>query len=87
MADERKPPTYTARALKRVGRRFVRWLEVGTGRQGEDGSFTAYLDRTPIGGWTGYVHFAPIGTAPPALPPERPGKPQQPADGDEEFDG
>ena len=87
MAGDRKPPTHTARALKRVGRRFTRWLEVGTGRQGEDGSFTAYLDRTPLGGWTGYVHFAPIGQEPPPLPPERPGGPQQPADGDEDFDG
>jgi hypothetical protein len=69
--------------MKRIGKKFTRWLEVGTGRQGEDGSFTAYIDRTPIGGWSGYIHFARIGTQPPELPPERPAQ-QPPTDDQEE---
>lgn len=86
MPETPKAPTHTARALKRVGRRFTRWLEIGTGRQGEDGAFHAYLDRTPIGGWTGYVHFAPIGAEPPQLPPQRPAQPPPPTDDDEQQD-
>jgi hypothetical protein len=75
MADVQKPkpPTHTAYAMKRIGKKFRRWLEVGSGRTGEDGSFTAFIDRTPIGGWSGYIHFAPTGTQPPPLAPERPG--------------
>jgi len=88
MADEDKkpkPPTHTAFALKREGprMRYRRWLEIGTGRCGEDGSFTAYLDRTPLGGWTGYVHFVPVGKEPPPLAvatPHRPGSGADEAD-------
>jgi hypothetical protein len=73
MADaaKKKKPTHTAFAMKRLGRRFVRWLEIGSGRQNADGSFQAFLDRTPLGGWTGAVYFAPIGSPPPEPPPER----------------
>jgi hypothetical protein len=28
--------------------------------QRENGSFQGFLDRTPIGGWTGFVHFEPV---------------------------
>jgi hypothetical protein len=74
MADNQKPFTHTAFALKREGKRqqFRRWLDIGVGRQNPDGSFTGYLDRTPIGGWTGYVHFAPKEQGTPPLPAERP---------------
>jgi len=93
MADDNnknpKPATHTAFALKREGRRqqFRRWLEIGSGRMGEDGSFTGYLDRTPLGGWTGYVFFAPIGAEPPPLPETKPQRPGQTDDeGDDEPD-
>jgi hypothetical protein len=86
MADApKKKPTHTAYAMKRLGRKFVRWLEVGTGRHNQDGSFQAFLDRTPIGGWTGAVYFAPIGSPPPEPPPER--RAPQDATGDDEEPG
>jgi hypothetical protein len=75
MADAAgKKPTHTAFALKRSGRRqqFRQWLEIGIGWQRENGSFQANLDRTPLGGWTGFIHFEPAGRGPPPLPPERP---------------
>jgi hypothetical protein len=78
------PPTHTAFAMKRLGRKFVRWLEVGTGRQNPDGSFQAFIDRTPIGGWTGAVYFAPIGSKPPEPPQDRPDEQQQEPTGEEE---
>jgi hypothetical protein len=77
MAEQKKKPTHTAYAMKRIGRKFVRWLEVGTGRQNEDGSFQGFIDRTPIGGWTGAVYFAPIGSLPPLPPPDRPDEREQ----------
>jgi hypothetical protein len=73
MAD--KAPTHTAFALKREGKRHGRWLEIGTARQDSAGVIHAFLDRTPIGGFNGYVYFAPIGTAPPLPEPERPAQP------------
>ena len=73
MAD--KTPTHTAFALKREGKRHGRWLEIGTARQDSTGVIHAFLDRTPIGGFNGYVYFAPIGTAPPLPEPERPAHP------------
>lgn len=81
MADS-NAPTHTAFAMKREGKKFGRWLEIGTGRLDNAGVFHAFLDRTPIGGFNGYVHFAPIGTAPPEPEPQ----PQRPAsDADEEI--
>jgi hypothetical protein len=82
MADTAKPPTHKAYAYRREGRRmrFGRWLEIGTGRDDEDGAVHVFLDRMPIGGFTGYVYLAPIGTKPPITEPhpERP----DPLDGD-----
>ena len=93
MADATdKKPTHTAFALKREGRRqqHRRWLEIGIGWQREDGSFQGFLDRTPLGGWTGFVHFEPSGRGAPPLPPERPaprpGEPTAAAES-EEFEG
>jgi hypothetical protein len=73
MAD--RTPTHTAFALKREGKRHGRWLEIGTARQDSTGVIHAFLDRTPIGGFNGYVYFAPIGIAPPLPEPERPAHP------------
>ena len=80
MADS-KAPTHTAFALKREGKKHGRWLETGTARQEETGVIHLFLDRTPIGGFNGYVYLAPIGTQPPQPEPERPGAPSE---GDDE---
>ncbi|WP_263356147.1 hypothetical protein [Acidicapsa ligni] len=50
------------------------WLEIGNGRLDSDGIFHGFLDRTPIGGFSGYVYFAPVGTTPAEPEPERPGQ-------------
>jgi hypothetical protein len=74
MADSTEP-THNAFTLKREGKRYGRWLEIGTGRLDSAGIFHGNLDRLPIGGFNGYVHFAPIGTHPQLPEPERPAKP------------
>ena len=71
MADS-KTPTHTAFALRREGKKHGRWLEIGSARQDSTGVIHAFLDRTPIGGFNGYVYFAPIGAQPPLPEPERP---------------
>lgn len=76
MADATKASTQTAYALRREGKKFGRWLEVGSARAEPDGTIRVLIDRTPTGGFNGYVHLCPIGTEPP--PPPQP-KPQQPA--------
>jgi hypothetical protein len=76
MAEPLKKPTHTAYAFRREGKkmRFGRWLEVGTGRSDKDGIVHVFLDRLPIGGFTGYVYLAPVGAElPPEPQPERPG--------------
>ena len=80
MADS-KTPTHNGFALRREGKKHGRWLEIATGRLDSDGVFHAFLDRTPIGGFNGYVHFAPIGTQPPLPEPDRPA---QASDAEEE---
>lgn len=72
MADK-KEMTHTAFAMKRASKTRLVPVEVGTGRQDSDGGFHAFIDRLPVGGFTGYVHFAPIGQKPPEQEPERPG--------------
>jgi hypothetical protein len=34
--------------------------------QRENGSFQAFIDRTPLGGWTGFIHFEPVENGVPA---------------------
>ena len=64
------------------------WLEVGTGRKNDDGTFDTFMDRTPIGGFNGHVAHRPIGSPPPSLPqatkPERPGERDDDDEGDDE---
>lgn len=78
------PPTHGAYAFKREGRKFGRWLEIGVARAEPNGLIRVFLDRLPIGGFTGGVMLAPIGTEPPlpAPPPQRPGQ----LDDDDELD-
>ena len=64
-------PSLSAAKVKKI--RFGRCLEVGTGRADADGTFHVFMDRTPIGGFTGYVLMKPLGSAPPEVQPERPG--------------
>jgi hypothetical protein len=77
MADNKniKAPTHTAFAFKREGRKFGRWLEIGTARAEDAGVVRVFLDRLPIGGFTGGVLLSPLGTVPalPEPPPRRPG--------------
>jgi hypothetical protein len=80
-----KAPTHTAFAFKREGRKFGRWLEIGVARAEESsGLIRLFLDRLPIGGFTGGVLLAPIGTTPPLPepPPRRPGQVEE----DDELD-
>lgn len=74
MTDSRTP-THTAFALRREGKKHGRWLEVGTARQESSGVMHLFLDRMPIGGFSGYVHLSPKGTTPPAPEPVRPEQP------------
>ena len=82
--NKNKAPTHTAFAFKREGRKFGRWLEIGVARAetGEGGIIRVFLDRLPIGGFTGGVMLAPIGTEPP-LPAPAPRRPEQVEDDDE----
>ena len=78
------PPTHTAFAFKRQGRNFGRWLEIGVARAEAGGSIRVFLDRLPIGGFSGGVMLSPIGTVPavPEPPPRRPGQVEE----DDELD-
>jgi hypothetical protein len=84
-----KGPTHTAFTLKREGRKFGRWLEIGNARLENDGSVRISLDRLPVGGFTGIVQLTPIGMEPPAPPqpePQRPAAAVAAADDDENLD-
>lgn len=70
---DNKAPTHSAFARRRVGKRHFVWLEVGKGRLDSDGIFHGLIDRAPIGGFDGYLYFAPIGHEPPDPEPARPG--------------
>jgi len=64
-------PTYIAYALKREDKRTSRWLEIGKARLERDtGAIHVALDRTPIGGFNGYVYLSPTGVKPPEPEPE-----------------
>lgn len=76
MADT-KAPTHTAFTLKREGKRYGRWLEIGSARQDADGVIHLFMDRLPIGGFNGYVFIAPKGTQPEFPEPERPVQPSE----------
>jgi hypothetical protein len=84
MADN-KEPTHTAFALRREGKKYGRWLEIGTARYESTGVIHVFLDRTPIGGFNGYVYFAPKGTLPPPPEPERPAQASERSEGDDDI--
>ena len=68
-----RTPTHTAYAFRREGRKSGRWLEVGTARAETGNVIRVFLDRLPIGGFTGGVLLSPVGAEPPAEP-LRPGE-------------
>jgi hypothetical protein len=65
-------PTHIAFAKKYVSKKLFIWLEIGKGRQDKNGQFHGMLDRTPIGGFNGYVCYVPVGSKPPEPEPDRP---------------
>jgi hypothetical protein len=73
---EAKEPTHTAYALKRETRLRSRPIEIGHAQVGKsvDDPIHVYLDRVPVGGWSGHLFLAPVGIKPPELhmEPERP---------------
>jgi hypothetical protein len=77
-----KAPTHTAFAFKREGKKFGRWLEIGTARTETAGIVRVFLDRLPVGGFTGGVLLSPIGVEPPPPLPS----PQRPGDDAEDLD-
>jgi len=93
MGDTNNKMTLTAWAYKRISRgrnASGYWLEIGKAGDGEDGEgeTKVYLDRTPLGGWTGALRLRPTGAGPPKPPKsatEKPLRPDQQPDEDEEF--
>ena len=71
MADT-KAPTHIAYTRQRISKTRVLWLEIGKGRMDGNGIFHGILNRLPIGGFSGYVHFTPIGAPAPEEEPQRP---------------
>jgi hypothetical protein len=70
-------PTHTAHALRKESRSRSRYIEIGHARIEKDGAVHhIFLDRLPIGGFTGHVFLSPIGVKlpDPAPTPERPGE-------------
>jgi hypothetical protein len=80
MVEKRAPDTHTAFAARRIGKKaqHVKWVEIGTGRADSGGIVHVFLDRLPIGGFTGYVRLSPSGAKPSIEP-----VPQHP---DEDFE-
>ncbi len=73
---DKKVPTHTAYTLRRETRTVSRYIEVGAARTDQHGDIHhVYLDRLPVGGFTGKFCVSPVNAKPPAPPgPQRPGK-------------
>jgi hypothetical protein len=60
--------THTAYAFQRNGRKSGRLLEVGPARIDRECDVVhLFMNRQPIGGYTGYVVLYPIGQQPPSV--------------------
>jgi len=70
MVDDRAP-THIAYALKREGKKMSRWPEIGKAHL-EAGTKVIHvaIDRTPVGGFNGYVYLSPVGVKPPEPQPK-----------------
>jgi hypothetical protein len=86
MIEIRKPFTHTCFIFKREGKRpnQGRWLECGVGRTEADGKINVYIDRLPVGGFSGKIHMVKIGGQPPVVEPERPARRDDDHAGDDE---
>jgi hypothetical protein len=62
--------------LRRESRVKSRYIEIGTARieQGSSKIHHIFLDRLPIGGFTGHIYLSPIGVKP-ADPDSQPARP------------
>lgn len=81
--NDAKAHTHIAWTAKREGRKLklMRWLEIGAARiEKETGIGHVFIDRMPVGGFTGYVYLSPVGTPPPSPDPQ----PQRPGESDDE---
>ena len=86
MTDIKKQHTHTAYAFKRTGKKHGKFLECGTGRIDHARDVAhVFMDRQPIGGYTGYVVLSPHGVKP-EPPPARPRRPGDDDDDGEEFE-
>lgn len=75
-----KPPTHTAYALRRENpaeplkrERRVKgyWIEIGHACiESDEDLHHLFLDRLPLGGFTGHVYLSPVGVKPPEPEPE-----------------
>lgn len=79
--SDRLPPTHCAYALRKESRHRSRYIEIGQARieSAPTGVHHIFLDRLPIGGFTGHITIAPIGVTLPDPEPQ-PGRPT--GDGD-----
>jgi len=75
---EKKAPTHTAYALKRETRALSRYIEIGYAHIGSeaDDLHHVFVDRLPVGGFTGHIFLSPVDKKPPDPQPEpaRPGE-------------
>jgi len=81
MADQH-PPTHSAYALRKESRHRSRYIEIGHARveSTPNGIQHVFLDRLPLGGFTGHIFLSPIGVKLPEPEPH----PERPVD-DGEF--
>jgi hypothetical protein len=79
---DKQPPTHSCYALRRESRHRSRFIEIGHARieTSPNGVHHIFLDRLPIGGFTGHISLSPIGVK---LPDPEP-QPERPAE-DGEF--
>lgn len=86
MAETGKPKhTHIAYAFQRLGKKSGQLLEVGTGHIDADRNIAhVYMNRQPLGGYTGYVVLAPVGVKPPAVSEMQAVRRGDHADGDDE---
>src|SRR5271168_4438848 len=59
---------YTRQRAGRRREKFGPWMEIGRGRVDADGTARVFLDRLPIGGFSGLVVLPLVGEMPPEPP-------------------
>ncbi len=72
-----KSPTHIAHALRKESRTRGRYIEIGHARIDKNSDVHhIFLDRVPIGGFTGHVFLSPVGVKPPE-PQQHPERPDE----------